>query len=181
MLLYGLTTPYHKKLRISKDINSGYRVPEYDELIKYNYDNVHVCDIVHTLYYFNNNISELYLDVNSNNIQWYEISWNCSQIKSTEDKILLKELIDRGLIRVPIQKNDTIEVWIKKTIFYSKYKFYEDTNSHEKTYQPWVYYLPYWVILDMIEHEKMFGRNPTSTISIVFNYSIAINTVMNNL
>lgn len=182
MLLYGILVPGYEKLTLSVETCPEYRVPSIEEMERRNFNTIYFCNVYNTIgtlhgrSWYNDLTPSIHLSITSSFVKWYKgIPWKKDYIKSEKDKELLKEFLKRGLIVVPRYKNDLITVWIKRTITYSKY-----TRRHTNTYYPFLYDVPYWVALDIIIREKMWGRDPHKTISIIFDHTIALNTIMIN-
>lgn len=171
------------KIFIDTEYSPEYRRPEIWKDLRPNpdnnffcYDEILICDVFKSS-------KGIKLPSISGMIKWVKIQWSYiikHKTFTVGDWQAIDLLIKQGLLLVKRKPNDLIRVWIKRRINYSKYDFYGN-NNHSKVYDTWVYNIPYWMALDIIEHEKKWGRDPNDTISLIFDENIAINTIMINL
>jgi hypothetical protein len=181
--LQGYINDDWNRVFIDIDYSPEYRRPDlWKDLIPnednnfFCYDEILVCHIF-------GSAKNIKLPSISGMIKWFKVKWKYlvqNKRFTVGDLQAIELLIKQGLILVKRKSNDLVRVWIKHRISYSKYDFYGNKN-HSKVYDAWVYNLPYWMILDIIENEKRFGRDFNNLISLIFNENIAINTIMNNL
>lgn len=161
MIYYGLLNKNYNKIRLVNH-RYDYRVPELYEFFN-DIKEIEVCNVKNAVV---DHLTEMIWDADYSQLTWYITQWKYIWLEqdSFEKNInLLKELIDRGLIRIKIENTDIIPVLFKQPIMYSK------LHTGPKLYSEGKHNIMLWIAEDIIKTKLQFGHNPNDYIKILNN------------